>query len=52
MQDIKNSVGKLVCKVDAKERIVEIVHKGICTIIHMFDDGTYEVINSQVVNTI
>jgi len=27
MKDIKNSNGKLVCKVDEKNKLVEIVHK-------------------------
>jgi hypothetical protein len=49
MQDIKNSSGKLVCRIDATEKIVEIVHKGICTVIHILDNGTCEVINTQVI---
>ncbi|EME3524863.1 MULTISPECIES: hypothetical protein [Enterococcus] len=52
MQDIRNSNGKLVCRVDASARIVEIVHKGICTIVHILDNGTCEVINTKAVKAV
>lgn len=45
MRDIKNSRGKLVCRVDEKASIVEIVHKGCKTLICFKADGTTEVIN-------
>lgn len=48
MQDIKNSAGKLICRIDAEEKMVEIVHKGIRTIILMHDDGSYNIENSIV----
>lgn len=47
MQEIKNSAGKLVCRIDATEKVVEIVHKGITTVIYILDNGTFEVVNNQ-----
>lgn len=49
MRDIKNSKGKLVCRLDEKTSIVEIVHKGCKTLIHFKPDGTAEVINTEAV---
>ncbi|MBI6873411.1 MULTISPECIES: hypothetical protein [Clostridium] len=49
MQSIKNSSGKLVCRIDSSQKIVEIVHKGIRTVIRFLDDGTYEVKNNEVI---
>ena len=45
MRDIKNSKGKLVCRLNEKARIIEIVHKGCKTLICFKADGTAEVIN-------
>lgn len=45
MQDIKNSKGKLVCRIDASKKIVEILNRGIRTEIHLLDDGSFEVSN-------
>jgi len=49
MQDIKNSAGKLICRVDAEEKMVEIVHKGVRTVIYMHDDGSYNIENTTLV---
>ena len=48
MKDIKNCQGKLVCRVDEKARIVEIIQKGYKTLICFKADGTAEVINTVV----
>ena len=45
MEVIKNATGKTVCCVDAKDKSIEIVQKGITTIIRFLPDSTYEVIN-------
>ena len=45
MRDIKNDAGKLVCRLDEKAGLVEIVQKGCKTLIHFNLDGTAEVIN-------
>jgi len=47
MRDIKNSNGKLVCRIDEEASIVEIVHKGCKTLIRFNPDGTAEVINTE-----
>ncbi len=47
MQDIKNSSGKLVCRVEASEKIVEIVHKRCKTLIRFKPDGTVTVRNTE-----
>jgi hypothetical protein len=47
MRDIKNSKGKLVCRIDEKASIVEIVHKGCKTMIRFKPDGMAEVVNSE-----
>lgn len=46
MKDIKNANGKLVCRVNESDRIVEILHKGCRTLVHFMPDGTVKVINS------
>jgi hypothetical protein len=46
MQDIRNIKGKLVCRIDEKACIVEIVQKGCKTVIHFRPDGTAKVINT------
>jgi len=47
MQDVRNAHGKLACRLDKKERIVEIVHKGCRTVIQFKPDGTVEIINTE-----
>ncbi|TEB04359.1 hypothetical protein Psch_04086 [Pelotomaculum schinkii] len=47
MREIKNSNGKLVCRIDEMASIFEIVHKGYKTLIRFKPDGTAEVINSE-----
>ena len=47
MRDIKNSKGKLVCRLDEKAHIIEIVHKGCKTLIHFMPDGTAAIINTE-----
>lgn len=47
MQEIRNSQGKLVCRVDKASKTVEIVLKGCITLIRFFDDGTIGVINKD-----
>jgi len=48
MRDIKNSKGKLICRIDEKDSLVEIVHKGSKTIIRFKPDVAAEVINLEV----
>ena len=45
MQDIRNSKGKLVCRVDRKSRTVEISVKGDITVIRFTNDGEMKVTN-------
>ena len=47
MLDIRNIQGKLICRIDDKARIVEIVHKDSKTLIYFKTDGTAEVINIE-----
>ena len=47
MRDIKNSKGKLVCRLDEKASTVEIVHKGCKTVIRFMPDGTAAIINTE-----
>jgi hypothetical protein len=47
MQDIRNIKGKLVCRIDEKAAIVEIVYKGCKTLICFKPDGTAEIINTE-----
>lgn len=47
MKEIKNSNGKLVCKVDEKNKIIEIVHKGYKTVLQFLENGTLVVLNTQ-----
>ena len=48
LEEIRNKDGKKVCRVDAKHKLVEIVHKGIRTLIHFCDDGSLEIKNEKV----
>lgn len=47
MQEIRNSQGKLVCRVDNASKTVEIVLKGCTTLIRFSNDGTIRVINKD-----
>ena len=47
MRDIKNSKGKLVCRLDEKAHIIEIVQKGCKTLIRFMPDGTAAIINTE-----
>ena len=47
MKEIKNSNGKLVCKVDEKNKIIEIVQKGYKTVQQFLENGTLVVLNTQ-----
>jgi len=45
MEAVKNSGGKMICRVDGTNKVVEIKHKDIVTTIRFLDDGTIEVTN-------
>lgn len=45
MEEVRNSSNKLVCRLDKKKRMVEIVIKGCKTTIRFLDDGTVEIEN-------
>jgi len=47
MRDIRNANGKLVCRLDEKAGVVEIVHKGCKTLICFKPDGTAEIVNTE-----
>jgi hypothetical protein len=47
MEQILNLEGKLVCRLDRKKGIVEIVRRGYITSILLKPDGKSEVINSK-----
>lgn len=47
MQTIKNAVGKTVCRADADNRKVEIVHKGIKTTVTFLENGGMKVENTN-----
>lgn len=46
MQTIKNANGKTVCRIDANNRKVEIVHKGIKTTVTFLESGEIKIENS------
>ncbi len=48
MQEVRNSIGKLVCLIDKENCVVEIVMKGCKTTIQFNDDGRVEIKNTQV----
>lgn len=48
MDRIKNSANKTVCYVDKYKKSVEIIKKGIKTVISFNNDNTYDVENSTV----
>lgn len=45
MKEIRNSQGKLVCRIDKRSKTVEIILKGCITLIRFSDDGTISVTN-------
>lgn len=47
MEEVRNSQGKLVCRVDKLNKTVEIVLKGCTTLICFSDDGTISVTNKD-----
>lgn len=46
MKEVRNKDGKLVCRVDADQKLVEIVRKGVLTTLRFARDGTVEVLHS------
>ena len=48
MEELRNLNGKLVCRLDKKVSVVEIMHKGCKTLICFKPDGTTEVVNIAV----
>ena len=46
MENVKNKADKLVCRLDKRQKLVEIVHKGYTTTIRFLDDGRVEIINT------
>lgn len=47
MEEVRNSQGKLVCRVDKSSKTVEIVLKGSITLIRFTDDGKINVTNTN-----
>lgn len=47
MREIRNDKKKLVCFLDERQRIVEIVHKGCTTTIHFISDGTVKIVGGK-----
>lgn len=45
MNAIRNADGKIICRADAEERLVEIKYKETITTISFLDDGSIEVSN-------
>lgn len=45
MKEVRNSINKLVCRIDENERVVEIVVKGCITLIRFCKDGKAEIKN-------
>lgn len=45
MEVVKNSGGKTICRVDSKDKVIEIKNKDIVTTIRFLDDDTIEVTN-------
>ena len=48
MKEVRNANGKLICRLDEKKVMVEIVHKGCKTQIHFKPNGAIEVVNVKV----
>lgn len=47
MQEIRNSVGKLICRIEKDSKTVEIAVKGCVTTIRFSDDGKINVTNTN-----
>ena len=47
MQEVRNSMDRLVCCIDKSRKTVEIVVKGCKTVIRFLDNGTVEIINAD-----
>ena len=47
MQDVRNAVGKLVCRADGKSHRVEIVRKGQLTVVSFGRNGSVRVTNAS-----
>jgi len=47
MRVIRNDKNKLICRLDEKRKIVEIMQKGNITIIHFKPNGTVEIIGGK-----
>lgn len=43
MEPVYNSDGKLICRIDTEEHLVEIVRRGIVTTIAFLDDGNIKI---------
>ena len=42
-REIRNSKGKLVCKLDDESKVIEIVHKNIITLIKINPEGKFRI---------
>ena len=49
MKEVRNSRGKLVCRIDSPSKTVEIAVKGCITLIRFTDDGKINVTNTDTV---
>lgn len=47
MQDVRNAVGKLVCRADGKSHRIEIVRKGQLTVVSFGRNGSVRVTNAS-----
>ncbi len=47
MKEVRNSQGKLVCRIDKPSRTVEIAVKGCITTIRFTDDGNINITNMK-----
>lgn len=45
--DIRNSQGKLICRIDKNSKTVEIAVKGCITTIHFTEDGNINITNTS-----
>jgi len=52
MEQVKNELGKLICEADPEDKRVEILYKGLKTLIRFNPDGTMEVKDLGVPETI
>ena len=42
MEDVRDVEGKLICRIDPDNQMVEIVQRGIKTTVQFLPDGTFE----------